>query len=53
MLKAAVDDLFDGADVDDIVSFVGAGVFTNYFNHIAGTQIESLALNVAGDALGA
>ncbi len=53
MLKAAVDDLFDGADVDDIVSFVGAGVFTNYFNYIAGTQIESLALNVTGDALGA
>ena len=40
MLKAAVDDLF-----------VGAGVFTNYFDYIAGTAIESPAMNATGDAL--
>ncbi len=40
MLKAAVDDLF-----------VGAGAFTNYFDYIAGTAIESPAMNATGDAL--
>lgn len=51
MLKAAVDDLFVGADVEDIISFVGAGVFTNYFNYIAGTAMESPAMNASGAAL--
>ena len=40
MLKAAVDDLF-----------VCAGVFTNYFNYIAGTAVESPAMNATRDAL--
>lgn len=51
MLKAAVDDLFGNADVEEIVSFVGAGAFTSYFNYIAGTAIESPAMNATGDAL--
>ncbi len=40
MLKEAVDDLF-----------VGAGVFTNSFDYIAGTAIESPAIKATGDAL--
>ncbi len=40
MLKAAVDGLF-----------VGAGVFTNYFNYIAGTAIESPAMIATGVTL--
>jgi len=50
MLKAAVDDLLDRAEVEDIISFVGAGIFTNYFNYIAGSAIESPAV-ASADAL--
>ena len=39
MLKAAADDLF-----------AGAGVFTNHFNYIAGTSIESPDMNATVDA---
>ncbi len=31
--------------------FVSAGIFTNYFDYIAGTAIESPAMNATGDAL--
>lgn len=51
MLKAAVDDLFGDVDVKEIVSFVGAGAFTNYFNYIAGAGIQSPAMTASGDAL--
>lgn len=51
MLKAAVDDLFVGTEVEDIVTFVGAGVFTDYFNYIAGPAIGAAAKNAFGDAL--
>ena len=51
MLKAAMDELFDDADVEDIISFIGAGVFTNYFNYIAVTAIESPVMNATDDAL--
>ena len=53
MLNAAVDDLFVDADVEDIISFVGAGVFASYFNYVVGTAIEFSAENATGDALGA
>ncbi len=36
MLKAAVEDLFDDADVGAIVSCLGAGTFKTYFDYIAG-----------------
>ena len=31
--------------VEEIVSFVGAGAFTSYFNYIAGVAIESPAVS--------
>ena len=49
MLKAAEDDLFDDTEVKEIISHVGAGVFTDYFHYISGTAIESPAARTSGD----
>ncbi len=49
MLKAAADDLFDDAEVREVISFIGAGFFTDYFNHFSGTAIESPAARTSGD----
>ncbi len=49
MLKAAEDDLFDDTEVKEIISCIGAGVFTDYFNYISGTAIESPAARTSGD----
>ncbi len=53
MLKAAMDDLFDGTEVEAMHSRIGAGIVTNSFNFISGTEIESPAVNTASDSLGA
>lgn len=45
--KAAVEDLFDDAEIGEIVSYIGAGTFTDYFNYIAGTEIEASAVSAA------
>ena len=47
MLQEAVDDLFDEGEVVEIIAHVGVNLFINYFNHIAGTEIQ---LPVAGEA---
>ncbi len=47
MLQEAVDDLFDQGEVVEIIAHVGVNLFINYFNHIAGTEIQ---LSVAGEA---
>lgn len=52
MLKAAVEDLVGDADIEEIVSSVGAGAFATFFNYIAGTGIASAAVNAAGDSFG-
>ena len=49
MLKAAEDDLFDDAEVREIISCIGVGFFTDYFNHFSGTAIESPAARTSGD----
>jgi len=51
MLKAAVDDLFDDAEVLEIISRIGARAFTKYFNAIAGTEIETPMAMSAGAVL--
>ncbi len=53
MLKAAMDDLLDGTEVEAMHSRTGAGNFTNCFNCISGPEIESPAVNAAGEPLGA
>ena len=53
MLQAAVDELFDDAEVEEIISRIGAAVFTKYFNVIAATEIESPVDLAAGAFLGA
>ena len=51
MLKAALADLRDEAEIDEIIAHFGVGAFTNYFNHIAGTEIELPALRMADVSL--
>lgn len=41
MLDAAVADLFDDAEVEAIVAYVGAGVFAHYLNYISGAEIAA------------
>lgn len=40
MLQEAVDVLFDQAEIVKIVDHVGVNTFTNYFNYIAGTELD-------------
>ncbi len=40
MLQAAVEAVFDDAEVVEIVADLGINVFLTYFNHIAGTGID-------------
>ena len=49
MLKVAEDDLFDDNEVREIISCIGAGFFTDTFNHFSGTAIESPAARTSGD----
>lgn len=53
MLKASVDELFGDSEVEEIVSFVGAGVFANYFKYISGIADESPAMAASAEALSA
>ena len=53
MLKAALDDLLDGPEVEEIESRIGAGSVTYRFNRISETEIESPAENTAAESLGA
>ena len=53
MLKAALDDLLDGPEVEEIESRIGAGSVTYRFNRISETEIESPAVNTAAESLGA
>lgn len=51
MLKAAVDNLFDDAEVEAIVTRFGLSVFSNYLNYISGTEIEPPSAKTAAASL--
>ncbi len=39
MLQESMDALLDHGEIVEIVAHIGVNSFTNYFNHIAGTEI--------------
>ncbi len=47
MLQEAVDGLFDHGEIVEIIAHIGVNTFTNYFNHIAGTEIVFPVMNTA------
>lgn len=53
MLKAAMDDLFDDAEVEEIISRIGAGAVTSFLSYIIETEIRTPAVAAAGDSLAA
>ena len=52
LLRTALKDLIDDSEVGEFVSYVGAKVFTDYFNYIAGIEIELPAVNPKPMSLG-
>ena len=50
MLRGAVDALFDDGDIVEIVAHVGADIFSEYFNYIAGTEIDFPAMDTAASS---
>ena len=40
MLQHAVNALFDDSEIAALIAHIGVTIFTDYFNHIAGTEIE-------------
>ena len=49
-VQALRDAGFDDGELVEIVTHIGVNMFTNYFNHIAGTQIDFPMVLAAADA---
>ncbi len=47
MLQESMDALLDHGEIVEIVAHLGINTFTNYFNHIAGTQIALPVVDTA------
>ena len=47
MLQAAVDALLDHGEIAEIIARIGVNSFTDYFNHIAGTEIALVVADTA------
>ncbi len=47
MLQEAVDALFDYDEIVGIVDHIGANTFTNFFNYIAGTELDFPVVDTA------
>ena len=47
MLREAVNALLDHGEIVEIIAHIGVNVFTDYFNHIAGTEIVFPVMNTA------
>ena len=47
MLQQAVDALLDYGEIVEIIARIGVDTFTNYFNHIAGTEIALPVVDTA------
>ena len=45
MLQEAVDALLGHGEIVEIIAHIGVDSFTNYFNHIAGTEIALTAVD--------
>ncbi len=40
MLREAVDALFENDEIVELIAHIGINIFTDYFNHNAGTEID-------------
>ena len=47
MLREAVGDLFDNDEIVEYIAHIGINIFTDYFNHIIGTEFDFLPMNPA------
>ena len=50
MLREAVDALFDNDEIVEHIAHIGINIFTDYFNHIAGTEFDFLPVDPAAAA---
>ena len=47
MLQHAVNALFDDSEIAALIAHISVRIFTDYFNHIAGTEIEFAVVDAA------
>ena len=50
MLREAVGDLFEIDELEEFIAHIGIKIFTDYFNHIAGTEFDFLPMDPAAAA---
>ena len=50
MLRAAVEALFDDAEVTEIIAHIGVNILATYFNYIADTEIVVPPMGIAPDS---
>ncbi len=50
MLRAAVEVLFDDAEVTEIIALIGVNILATYFNYIADTEIVVPPMGIAPDS---
>ena len=50
MLQEAVNALFDNDEIVELIAHIGINIFTDYINHIAGTEFDFLPMDPAAAA---
>ena len=50
MLREAVDALFENDEIVELIAHIGITIFTDYFNHNAGTEIDFSMMDTAAAA---